>query len=253
VSLISLGGLPTALAGVVRQAPDPRDVSLPILGDITALPRSIDLRALDPRQENQRRLQCCCGEALTDVAEAAYKKAGFDVQLSALDLWRRIKRFEGTPVNDNVGVVIRNGLKVLAKEGVAADSIMPFDENRWQDEPPVTIDVEAAKHKAEFYYSCESDEASKWCLSQGFPFAAGVALPASVEAGDGFMFAGGDSPGRHAMSYWGFDDDIKIGPDVGGWLVHNSWGFWGLGGSGWAWLSYKCGPWDRWTIRRLSK
>ena len=223
-------------------------------------PRSENNRdELKLRVEDQEWVGCCVGEGVTSAMEAALKRIGVEIHLSALWIYYLTRKAEGTPPNEDSGCEIPNAVRVAEDVGCALDVSWPFVADRYSEEPPTELQREAATRRLLLDFECDTDEETKYSLVQGFPVVCGYDVPKNQmtaesqrsglvhRALEGEGYAGG-----HCVLIVDYDDEKNCGAgDVGAWLCLNSWGE-GYGDGGYFWLSYACRPRDRFTFRRVA-
>lgn len=250
-----VAGKPRHLNGWRRDSVDARDkmYAVSFLNRL-ALPAKASLRGMPGMKiEDQSSIGSCTCNSGTTGYEFVLKKAGVDIQLSRLYAYARVRQFEGTPLSEDSGAMIRDVMKVLAKWGCCSEKTWPYDLQKWSVDPPPECDTEAANHKATFYYRCPTLATVKASIAQGFPVVGGFDVPENMMSQEcartGIVkFAPEEeSQGGHAVLFVGYDDSTKL------LCFQNSWSE-GWGDSGYGYLPYvfmtNGYADDFWTIRR---
>jgi hypothetical protein len=109
---------------------------------------------------------------------------------SALDLYAKVRAFEGTDLSVDSGASIADVFTVLNTLGVCPEDSNPewswpfsASDNRWQEMPPAECDKDAALHKVVKFYRVPQDVNSiKTALYRGFPVVIGISVFQSFEA-----------------------------------------------------------------------
>ncbi len=237
-----------------RQTEDQRDYKLTI--DIPGkIPRKVDLRGKCPPVFNQGSLGSCTANA----GVAAYMiLKGTAEELSRLFLYFEERRLEGTTDQD-AGANMRSIGKALNKAGVCRESLWPYLERHFADDPPDNADADAAYRKVTAYTKLANIAAIKqYIATLEQPVMIGFEVYESFEADAVAQTGKVPMPdtdkeqllGGHAVLVVGYDDDFgkvsKYGgflsdlfrkftglnaDDDGYFIVRNSWGSdWGDGG-----------------------
>src|SRR5664279_4841023 len=111
--------------GWVPQLPDHRD--LIYRPEATVLPQQVDLRAKFPKTYDQGQLGSCTANAIAGLLEylrAAESEADFIPSRLFIYYYERV--IEGTVSSDS-GAMLRDGIKVVAKQGVPNEQDWPYD------------------------------------------------------------------------------------------------------------------------------
>lgn len=246
-----------------RDYHDVRDsrYQVPIEHMFLALPRSVDLRPQCPPVYDQGRLGACTSNSLAGLYEfvdAKVNPSHTPWMPSRLFIYWDARSIEGT-VGEDVGCTIRDGMKVMAKEGVPPETIWPYDVAKFEVEPPREVWAAAWHHKIGLYSRLDNTNLDEMrsCLASGFPFSFGFTVYESFEsdsvAGSGVVpipKIGEKVLGGHAVLAVGYDDS------AGHLIVRNSWGSgWGLDGYFLMPYSYATSARmtaDFWTARKAS-
>ena len=218
------------------------------------LPASVDLRPGMPSVYDQGQLGSCTANAIGAACEfILIKNKQTPFMPSRLFIYFNERNLEGTPTEDS-GAEIRDGMIVVNAQGVAPESVWPYDEKKFAVEPPAEVYRAATKDFITGYYRVDQTaQAIKTCLAQGFPVVFGFTVYSAFESDEvaktGVVNLPGPSEtilGGHAVLCVGYTED-------GYYLVRNSWGAdWGIKGyfvMAQAYLENKELASDLWTIR----
>lgn len=154
---------------------------------------------------------------------------------------------EGTPLDEDSGVEIRDIFHALSKFGVCSEHLDPYNDTEESYSAPITPEqaADALLHQALFYYRCAGIHAIKASILQGFPVGFGFTCFESLMSPEvaktglvPYPEQGEKSVGGHANTFRGYDDNKVIGKHKGALRSRNSWGKdWGLSGD--LWLPYQ--------------
>jgi C1A family cysteine protease len=245
--------------GWVPDLPDARDYMYAAPVEMMAkLPSKVDLRPNCPPVYDQGQLGSCTGNAIAGAVQFDREKQNLkpDFVPSRLFIYYGERVIEGT-VNSDAGAQIRDGIKVVAKQGVPPETDWPYDITKFADKPPPKAFTDALKDLAVSYSRVAQNLGQmKGCLASGFPFVFGFTVYDSFESqqvaqtGVVPMPASGESVlGGHAVVAVGFDDGQQR------FIVRNSWGTgWGMHGyftMPYAYLTDRGLASDFWTIRLI--
>jgi len=242
--------------GWVPDLPDQRDlVYAAPAATIMALPTAVDLRAQCPAVYDQGQLGSCTGNAIAGCFEFERLKQGLsDFVPSRLFIYYNERVIEHT-VNSDAGAEIRDGIKVVAKQGVPPETDWPYDITKFAEKPPAKAYTDAAKHQVTSYHRVNRVlNQFKGCLASGYPFVLGFTVYDSFESaqvahtGHLNMPQPGEAVvGGHAVMAVGYDDKHQR------FIIRNSWGpDWGMKGYFTMPYQYLMEPNlsdDFWTIR----
>ena len=170
--------------GWVPDLPDHRDLvySAPT-AFITALPTAVDLRHECPAVYDQGQLGSCTGNAIAGAFEFERLKQGLsDFVPSRLFIYYNERVIEHT-VNSDAGAQIRDGIKVVAKQGAPPEADWPYDINKFTDKPPAKAYSDAAKNQVTSYHRVSRVlNQFKGCLASGYPFVLGFTVYDAFES-----------------------------------------------------------------------
>ena len=174
---------------------------------------------------------------------------------SRLFVYYNERLMEGTVSSDS-GAQIRDGIKVLASQGVCSEQEWPYDTDKFTVKPSDACYKDASANTIKQYLRLDNTDIKqlKTCLAQGYTFVFGFTVYESFEGED--VASSGIVPmpdgseqcmGGHAVYCVGYDDS------KGAFKVRNSWGpNWGDGGNFWLPYEYMTNADlanDFWTIR----
>lgn len=219
---------------------------------IAELPDRVDLRGKMPPVFDQGQLGSCTAQAI--MGAFGFLHPGFIG--SRLALYYAERLMEGT-VDDDAGAQIRDGVKVLASQGVPPESEWPYNISKFREAPPARVVADGAAHKVLSYSRLTTEDDMRQCLAAGFPFVIGAEIWPEFESGEVARTGcvplpnfDEDPLGGHAFDAVGYDRHSPLGD---GFLCRNSWNDdWALGGYFWIPAGYLTHPdlaSDAWTLR----
>jgi C1A family cysteine protease len=226
---------------------------------MATLPPKVDLRPHCPPPYDQGQLGSCTGNAIAGAVQFEREKQHLtpDFVPSRLFIYYGERVIEGTVGTDS-GAQIRDGIKVVAQQGVPPETDWPYDITKFAQKPPPKAFTDALKDKAVSYSRLtQSLSQMKGCLASGYPFVFGFTVYDSFESqqvaqsGVVPMPAAGESVlGGHAVMAVGYDDSQQR------FIVRNSWGAnWGMKGyftMPYAYLTEQNLSSDFWTVRLVN-
>ena len=214
-----------------------------------ALPAKVDLRPHCPPVYDQGQLGSCTGNAIAGAVQFEREKQKLTPNFipSRLFIYYNERVIENTVTTDS-GAQIRDGIKVVNKQGVPNEADWPYHIANFAEKPPAKAFADALKDRAVSYSRVtQSLTQMKGCLASGYPFVFGFTVYDSFEsqqvANTGIvpMPASGESVvGGHAVMAVGYDDSQHR------FIVRNSWG------DGWGMKGYFAIPYAYLTERNLS-
>ena len=222
---------------------------------LTALPTAVDLRSQCPPVYDQGQLGSCTGNAIAGAIEFERLKQKLkDFVPSRLFIYYNERALEGTVASD-AGAQIRDGMKVVAKQGAPPESDWPYDITKFSEKPPAIAFTDGGKNRVTSYQRVNRIlNQFKGCLASGYPFVLGFTVYDAFESaqvaqtGQLQMPQPGEAvQGGHAVLAVGYDDQQQV------FIIRNSWGpDWGMKGYFTMPYQYLMEPNlsdDFWTIR----
>lgn len=169
-------------------------------------------------------------------------------------------RVRENTVNEDSGLTITDGIKVLNESGTAPDVDWPYEIDRFTERPPEIAYLDGKLHEAVKYVKVNQTVADmQACLTAGTPIVIGFTVYESFMS-DIVAETGGvpmpdiseDSLGGHCVVIVGYT--FRNGHAV--WICRNSWGTeWGDGGYFYmpqAYLTSRSLASDFWTVQSVS-
>jgi len=198
---------------------------------------SIDLSTTPfmPKVFNQGSLGSCTANAIGNCYLFVRNKEGKVSKYvpSRLFIYYNARKREGTIKQDN-GVMIRTGMKTVAKEGVCPEHQWPYVEEKFATKPTLDCYLHAKDHQVLEYRKIKHTMTNlKGCLVSGYPFVFGFSVYDSFESKEveetGIVpipdFSKESLIGGHAVMAVGYDNSVNS------FIVLNSWGKdWGMEG-----------------------
>lgn len=222
-----------------------------------ALPPVFDLRPQCPAVMDQGQLGSCVSNAVS----ALYQFTVMETKQPASRLSRLYIYYNGrvleNSVNDDSGLMVRDGLKAVATSGVCLESSWPYKISKFKTKPSQKCYDAGLKTKILDYVRVQQNlTALKTCLVENNPIVFGFQVPESFESQDlastGLMKmpkAGEAILGGHCTMIVGYDDSKQC------FIIQNSWGTgWGISGRYYCPYAFITDPkWcsDFWTLRSL--
>ena len=230
--------------------PDPRDRIFNLEEEVkltSALPNKVDLSPQMPPIWQQGHLGACTGHGIGRVLEYEAMAQGEPaLNPSRLFIYYNERAIEGTVQTDS-GAQIRDGIKVVSKQGAPPESEWPYsdaDPGPFQQQPPANVYADAVKHEAMVYKRILLSGPGaplQTALAAGHPVVFGFSVPASFEDGSWdatrqSLPVPGPSEhfiGGHCVVLSGYDFTRTRFPNPA-FQVENSWGTgWGMNGRFW--------------------
>ncbi len=220
--------------GWIPDIPDHRD-HLYAAPTMVALPKLVDLRPSCPAVFDQGELGSCTANAIAAAHQFDQMKQSKPAVFtpSRLFIYYNERAIEGTIKQDS-GAMIRDGIKSLALQGAAPETIWPYDIKKFAAKPTKKCYDAGLKNQALSYQRLEPNLSQlKSCLATGYPFVFGFSVYQSFESE--VVARTGKVPmpngktetllGGHAVLATGYDESSKS------FIVRNSWGSdWGIKG-----------------------
>ena len=240
--------------------PKPAKLCSPKYGAVrpvnAVLPPLVDLEPLCPPVYDQLQTSSCEGNALAELfdflqlqelkakvapgsqAPEEFNATGY-VPCSRRFIYYNTCVVEGTAGQDGGVTSAADGCEQMIKVGVCDETLCPFGEDVITQKPSDAAYCEAAAHKVGSYFELENLQDMLHCLSQGFPFACGIAIYESFQSDEVAQSGivpmpqpGEACDGGHEVSIVGFDMTKQM------FKLRNSWGA-GWGQRGYCWIPFK--------------
>lgn len=173
--------------GAKPDIPDIRDhhVERPALRVVRQLPKSVALyrRRGMISAYDQGYLGSCVANAVGGACEYTLRElrlAAFTP--SRLAIYYGARKLEGTQDSDS-GAYIRDGIKVVAKQGAGDERLWKYDIERFTEEPPLPYAEDASQHLVTEYARVEQNrDAIRAVLAAGDPVVFGIGVYESFES-----------------------------------------------------------------------
>jgi C1A family cysteine protease len=201
--------------GWVPDLPDQRDHMYAAPPEfLVALPTKEDRRLGCPPVYDQGQLGSCTGNAIAGAIEFEQMKQKVKSFVpSRLFIYYNERVIEHTVDSDN-GAQIRDGMKVVAKQGAPPETDWPYDISKFAEKPPVLAFTDAAKNRVLSYQRVNRRlNQFKGCLASGYPFVFGFTVYGSFESAQVARTGHVPMPqpaekveGGHAVLAVGYDD-----------------------------------------------
>jgi C1A family cysteine protease len=226
------------------QLPDYRDIPLRLFEVAPTLPSSVDLEPEMPPVYDQDGIGSCTANAAATMFRFVDRKQGLaDEDPARLFIYYVTRVLEGSQ-NWDAGSSIRDAMKVLADTGAPPEADWPYIPSKFTVQPPQSAYDDAKGHESTLYLSVSQTENDmKACLAAGYPFEIGFTVYQNFETDPNGIIGMPSGPllGGHAVCVSGYDDTTRR------WKARNSWGAWGIDGSG----NFTI-PYDYWTNSNLA-
>ena len=209
-------------------------------------PSKVDLSQWCSPVENQGSLGSCTANAGVGLLEYFEKKAfGRHLDASRLFLYKTTRNLLGW--TGDTGAWLRTTMQAMVLFGIAPEKYWPYVVADFDNEPHAFHYSFAQSYQSIQYYRLDQPGLSetdvlrrvKHFLATGYPSMFGFTVYNFGNDKGEFAFPGpGDSTqGGHAIVAIGYDDNRKIGNEMGALKIRNSWGT-GWGENGYGWLPY---------------
>lgn len=223
--------------------PDQRDRAAKVVAPmrLAALPPSVDLstRPAMPPVYDQGELGSCTANAIGAAFEYELRRQDLaDFTPSRLAIYYGERVIERT-VKTDAGAEIRDGMKVVAKQGAGPESLWPYVISRFAKAPPAAYISAARKHLCLSYERVEQTEVGmKRALAAGYPIVFGISVYDSFES-DAVAKTGLVPMPKKSEKLLGGHAILMTGYTKSRVRFRNSWGkSWALGGYATLPLSY---------------
>lgn len=171
--------------GWKKQIPDFRDRHMRQLEEPQALPASASLKHSPFMASifDQLPLGACVGNGVARVGEFVIRQEKqTDFTPSRLAIYYGARAIEGT-VNEDAGCEIRDAIKVIAKQGVATETLWPYVISKFAEKPPAAYYTAAKMHVCISYERVpQTEQGIKSALAAGHPIVYGISVYESFES-----------------------------------------------------------------------
>jgi C1A family cysteine protease len=232
--------------GWIPSLPDNRDYVLRLAA--TKLPDHIDLRGSFPKPYDQGNLGSCTANAIAGLLEYLRGVEGeSDFIPSRLFIYYYERVIEGT-VGSDAGAMLRDGIKVVAKQGAPNEKHWPYDIAKFTTKPTAKVIAEAVMFEAIQYQAVpQTATALMSALAAGHPVVFGFSVYESFESAEvartgivPYPKRGESMLGGHAVLLVGYDATKKV------FICRNSWS------EGWGQAGHFTIPFRYVTSKRLA-
>jgi C1A family cysteine protease len=238
-------------------SPDDRDYQLAAPFAPEQLPAHVDLTPHMPGVYNQGQLGSCTANAIAALVE--YQQ---HVQKEATGIPSRLfiyycERVLEHSVNEDAGAEIRDGMKVVAKQGAPPEGDWPYHIAKFAVKPPAKAYADAVKHEALAYKRVtQTVQGVQGALAAGHPVVFGFSVYSSFESDEVAKTGIVPLPDVNNEELLGGHAVLAVGYDTASltFRVRNSWG------TGWGQHGYFTMPFnylldkslasDLWTLTR---
>jgi C1A family cysteine protease len=215
--------------------PDMRDRSAKVVAPmkVAALPATVDLhtRAAMPPIVDQMSLGSCTANAIAGAFEYELRRQKLaDFAPSRLAIYYGERVIEGT-VSEDAGAEIRDGMKVITKQGAGPESLWLYNIALFRSAPSAAYQAAALKHLCISYERVEQTELGlKRAMAAGFPITFGFTVYDSFES-DAVARTGRVPMPKASESVLGGHAVVMTGYTKTRVRCRNSWGTgWGMHG-----------------------
>jgi hypothetical protein len=262
--------MPSIRFGTHPDVPDCRDHEFVAPARLRRPPARVDLRPLCPPVFNQGTvLNSCSAQAIAAAMWFVERERPRRVASRQFDSDRapapaRLflyynERARAGLTGTNAPVSLRDGYKSVVEQGICAESLWPYRNDRFAVKPPPACYRAALAHRAIRYFRLRRELSQfRACLTSGYPFAMGISVYQNF-VGKAVARSGVVSMphrrerhlGGHAVLVVGYDDDARQ------FIVRNSagphWGKHGYCVMPYAYLLNEQLAWDFWMVRRQGR
>jgi C1A family cysteine protease len=154
----------------VKDKPDSRDYLYQ--STLTTKSSKVDLRPFCTPIEDQGNLGSCTGQAIAGAIEYLNKKAGKTTDISRLFIYYYERAMINT-VHYDSGAYIRDGIKVVYKNGAPLEKFWPYNIRRFTQSPSAQAITDAKNRKVSLYERITTLDGCINALSNGFPVTVG--------------------------------------------------------------------------------
>lgn len=173
--------------GYIPDLPDHRDRTMQVVAPkkLPATHELADNAAFEFPIYDQGNLGSCTANAIGAAFEYELRRQHLgDFTPSRLAIYYGERSIEGTIMSD-AGAMIRDGMKVIAHDGAASESLWPYEINRFTQMPPQEYFTNAALRQAVSYERVDqTEDAIKRALVAGYPVIFGFSVFESFESAE---------------------------------------------------------------------
>lgn len=190
------------------------------------LPAAVDLREHCPPHMDQLALGSCVANGTTGIARYTLMKEGYaDIAYSRLQVYYDGRVIEGG-VNEDTGLEVRDGLKVLASKGMAPEALWPYNISKFTQKPFPRVYERALQFKALEYRRVEpTADAIKAAIAEGYPVVGGYNVYEQFDSSEAEKTGTIELPGLHEAAIGGHCTYFcGFGQRTGRITSRNSWG-----------------------------
>lgn len=202
--------------------------------------------ALIPTAQDQGQIGDCVYQSSRELATGLAMKRGEGERLfSAMAPYYWGRRIDGVAATNDAGSTVEISMVVARRWGWPSLDAWP-DSRPLSMEPDEGAALDASTHLLTLQFSLPNLSSIRASLAQGFGIAFGFDVPSQMMTSDcaanGLVEypanASGWDGGGHAVTAWGWDDNMLVGAHRGALLCLNHWSKgWGIGGR--FWLPYE--------------
>lgn len=220
-------------------------------------PAIVDLRPWCTAVEDQGNLGSCTGQAIAGAIEYLNKKNGKINDVSRLFIYYYERALIGT-INYDSGAYIRDGIKVVYRNGAPVEQLWPYIISRFTRQPNAPAISDGLKRKVTLYERITSLDGCLNALANGYPIVVGFLVYSSFMGRTVTVTGVMPYPnvgrerllGGHAVLLVGYNNSTRR------FIARNSWGR-NWGDSGYFYMPYdvinnRSMSDDFWTIRNVN-
>jgi len=201
--------------------------------------QSVDLRPYCTAIEDQGALGSCTGQAIAGAIELLNKRNGIINDVSRLFIYYYERALLNT-INYDSGAYIRDGIKVISKQGAPLEKLWPYSISRFRNQPSEAAIKDALLRKVTLYERAANHNACLDAISNGYPVTIGFYVYSSFESSQvaktGIMPYPNTNKerilGGHAVLLVGYDKTKQR------YIARNSWGT-GWGDKGYFYMPFQ--------------
>lgn len=221
----------------VPDKPDNRDYLYKVSNKVLA--PKVDLRPFCTAIEDQGNLGSCTGQAIAGAIEYLNKRSGRTTDVSRLYIYYYERALLGT-INYDSGAYIRDGIKVISKNGAPLERLWPYLIPRYTQKPSLLAEQDAAKRKVTLYEKALNFNACLDALNNGFPVTIGFYVYSSFLNRAVYTTGVMPYPNTSRESFLGGHAVLLVGYDNASqrFIARNSWGS-SWGNKGYFYMPYQ--------------